>query len=162
MYVAYPGEQLRGSLEVTVVNRHGPDADIHVIEAPTWGDHETGYRIVTTDLAPGRHAVHVPIDRVVPHDPGVYYILVVASAEKGADFVASGTNWSNGRAGWNDGTDVAGWSDTLMQQATLGGYVRAPWTVGGGLRSEIEVGAAAVRVVVLGENAVQKDIAIGR
>ena len=146
-YHAYPGERLRGSLSVVVTNDHGPAADVYTIETPTWGDRRA-FRAVAGPLSQGRNELRVDIDRVAPTAPGTYYIIVASSGETGPEFVASGTNWSNDYPRWGDDTDIAAWPEALAREAVTTGFVSAPWTVGGGRRSDIEVGATAVRVVV--------------
>ena len=147
-YEAYPGERLRGFLSVSVTNDHGPAADVYVIETPTWGDHRTAFRAVVGPLSPGRHEVRVEIDRIAPTVPGTYYIIVASSAETAPEFVASGTNWSNDRARWDDATDIAGWPETLILEAMREGHANARWRVGGDLIGRISLGATAVCVVV--------------
>ncbi|MBT3266037.1 RNA polymerase sigma factor [Candidatus Poribacteria bacterium] len=149
-YTAYPGERLRGSLYVSAVNDHGAAAEVHVIETPTWGDRRTAFRAVAGPLPPGPTELRVEIDRLAPTSPGTYHIIVASSAETAPEFVASGTNWSNSRSRWDDATDIAAWTAPMAQEAMNNGFVRVPWTVGGGKSSHIKVGAAAVRVIVSG------------
>jgi hypothetical protein len=54
---------------------------------------------------------------------------------------------------WDDGYDVADWTDDQAQNAVDLGWVCSNWLYGGGL-TEFNIPAAAIRVAVSEENSV--------
>ena len=146
--VVSPRARIRGRLEVAVTNEHDAPGDFHVIETPTWGDHASSYEAVAAHVPPGEHSIAVPIDRSAPRTPGTYYVIVAGAAETSAAYVASGTNWPVGEPRWNDGTDISGWPQRLLDSVMATGTVRAPWLGHDGHARPAEVGAVAVRIVV--------------
>lgn len=143
-----PGEDISGRVDVTVHNEHESTAVFPVIQAPTWKDHERGYRVVADTVGTGVTRLAVMVDEVAPSRPGTYHLLIAAAAEAGPAFVASGTNWPMGSPVWNNGTDIAHWSDSLIREAIMTGTVVAPWLGKNGETAPIAVAATAVRVVV--------------
>ena len=142
------GSPIRGRLEVTVTNEHESSADFPVIETPTWGDAASSYTVVAEHVPLGIHTVTVSVDRRAPDAPGTYYIIIAGAAETSPAYVASGTNWPVGEPRWNNGTDISGWSPTLIRSAMATGTAWAPWLGHSGRTKPAEVGAVAVRVNV--------------
>lgn len=148
-----PGEGISGSVELAIHNGHGSTASFVVVEVATWEDHETGFRELHISAPRGDSRHVVRIDRRAPARPGTYHIVFVAAAEKGAGFVASGTNWPVGDPVWHNGADIAGWSRDLIEEAKREGRVVAPWLCGARLpgataMERFSVAAAAVEVAV--------------
>lgn len=144
-----PGQEILGRIDITVRNEHGAAAQFPVIQTPTWGSHERGYRVVARHVDPGATSLAVAVHEVAPSRPGTYYLLVAATAETGPEFVASGTNWPVEYPVWNNGTDIADWPESLIQEAMVAGTVVAPWLGQSGETAPVAVAATAVRVVVV-------------
>ncbi|MBT5710789.1 sigma-70 family RNA polymerase sigma factor [Candidatus Poribacteria bacterium] len=145
-----PAEPIQGSLLLHIEHSHGDNAAFPVIETPTWGDHARSYRTVVADAPTGVSMRTATIDRVAPDTPGVYHIVIAGMAETEPRYVASGTNWSGDGPVWNNGTDVAGWSDAMLDQVMARGSLRPPWLTGVRDLRTTEAGATAIRVVVEG------------
>jgi RNA polymerase sigma-70 factor (ECF subfamily) len=148
-----PGSRLSGWLDISVTNEHLASGEFRVIETPTWGTHAAAFREVNIHVPPGatRHIVNV--DRRAPLVTGVYHLILAGAAETEARFVASGTNWPHNAPVWDNGTDIAGWNDRQIAVATTSGTVMAPWLSAEGDFGATEVGAVAVRVVVVSDPA---------
>ena len=144
-----PGASLDGWLDITLINRHGAAAAFHVIETPTWGDHEASFREVAGPWGPGETRRVHRVQRRAPLTPGTYRLVVAGAAETAPAYVAAGTNWPVGRPAWNDGTDIAGWSDDEIDQTHGVGSLSAPWTMEREGVGRVGVAVAAVEVVVV-------------
>jgi DNA-binding SARP family transcriptional activator len=89
---------------------------------PTWGDKRASYftiKPLVTPLKDGRQ--HVAIRLAGPSRPGRYHLILFFRAETDVRYIASGTNWTVGHAVWDDGNDVADWSDAQLEQANARG-----------------------------------------
>jgi hypothetical protein len=144
-----PGAALDGWLDITLINRHGAAAAFHVIETPTWGDHETSFHEIGGPWGPGETRRVHRVQRRAPLTPGTYHIVAAGAAETAPAYVAAGTNWPVGRPVWNDGTDIAGWSEDEIAETHGVGSLRAPWTMEREGVGRVGVAVAAVEVVVV-------------
>jgi RNA polymerase sigma-70 factor, ECF subfamily len=143
-----PGAPIAGWLHVSILNTHGASAAFHVIETPSWGDASVAFRHVPLDRRQGLTRHTIRIDRRAPYTPGTYRLLLAGAAETEPAYVASGTNWPIGTPVWENGADIAGWSDELVDEAIATGGVMAPWLHEPYEIAESEVAATAVEVVV--------------
>ena len=144
------GQAISGTVNLTVHNDHGSHAVFPVEATPTWGDHETSFwRVPIHPSAFGSTQGNASIALTAPSTPGTYAIIFAAQAELSGGYVMSATHWPSGPPRWNNGDDVAGWSDEQIGFAIANGYVRAP-QYGWGQPTN-HFGATAVRIVVTSE-----------
>ena len=144
------GQAISGTVNLTVHNDHGSHAVFPVEATPTWGEHETSFwRVPIYPPAFGSTQGNASIALTAPSTPGTYAIIFAAQAELSGGYVMSATHWPSGPPRWNNGDDVAGWSDEQIGFAITNGYVRAP-QYGWGQPTN-HFGATAVRIVVTSE-----------
>ena len=144
------GQAISGTVNLTVHNDHGSHAVFPVEATQTWGDHETSFwRVPIHPSAFGSTQGNASIALTAPSTPGTYAIIFAAQAELSGGYVMSATHWPSGPPRWNNGDDVAGWSDEQIGFAITNGYVRAP-QYGWGQPTN-HFGATAVRIVVTSE-----------
>lgn len=147
--VIAPGATLSGSVDIQVENNGAPGDNFPVCVTPSWGDHSSSGWMVNPHQPPGVSSYAVPISLTVPSTPGMYYILFAASWEPTFLHVLSCTNWTTlGGPVFNNGFDVADWSDDQVEDAVYRGWVCSKWLVSG-LLEDIDVPAAAVRILAL-------------
>lgn len=149
------GALLEGTVNIHVVNNGAPGNVFPVCATTSWGDHATSGWTITSHHPPGEADFEVPISVTVPEVAGTYYIFFAASWELSCGNVLSCTNWANGTGDvWDDGYDVADWTDDQAQNAIDLGWVCSNWLYGGGL-TEFNIPAAAIRIAVSEENSVE-------
>jgi hypothetical protein len=142
------GGPLQGTVNIHVVNNGAPGNVYPVCATTTWGDHATSGWTVTTHQPPGGADYAVPVDVIVPSALGTYEIFFAAGWELYTSNVLSCTNWATpGGNVWNDGHDVADWTDAQAQNAMTLGWVCCTWLTTSGL-IDTSVPAAAVRITV--------------
>jgi hypothetical protein len=95
-----------------------PAANVVMGAAPSWGDPAKTFVRLTSLVTPARDfAVHTETRMPAPRTPGRYHIVVAFGAEENVRYLLSGTNWTLGRAIWNDGNDVAAWTAAQREEA---------------------------------------------
>jgi hypothetical protein len=145
-----PGDPLEGTVDIHVVNNGGSGDVFPVCATTSWGDHMTSGWTIDPWLhnPPGTGDYTVPISVTGPLAEGTCYIFFAASWEMNCGNVLSCTNWANGTGDvWNDGYDVADWTDLQAQSAIDSGWVCSKWLAGGSLH-DFNIPAAALRVFV--------------
>ena len=145
------GAQLQGTVSIHVVNNGDPANVFPVCGTTSWGDHASSGWTINGWQSPGGADYDVPIDVTVPSAPGTYYLFFAGAWEMDCSNIISCTNWANpGGNVWNDGYDVADWSDTQAQHAIYFGWVCSKWMTYSTL-VDAYIPAAAVRIEVLAE-----------
>ena len=106
------GDDIVGNVGLAVINNHEGDTELTVEAIATWWDHETGHWPVDVSV-PALSVVeaNVPLSLVPPAEPGSYALIFAAQPSKPGGYVASATHWEFGFPVWNNGDDVAGWSE---------------------------------------------------
>jgi hypothetical protein len=122
-------EVLRNTLINGIVqmeyNAPWPAASVWVSMTPTWGRPKDVGRDLSPVMTPVRRDVmDVPIDVLAPATPGHYWILVLMDAEPSGGFALSRTNWTMGEPVWDDGNDVASFSDSTIRRSNVDGRVQ--------------------------------------
>jgi hypothetical protein len=143
--VVAPEDTISGRVSVTFDNSHGPGVVFPVGATTSWGDPETSYWQVTSSVKPQasvRYSVSVNV--VAPSEPGTYFIVMVGAAENSIAHVMSATRWSAGIPIWDNGDEVAKWSESQIDLVIAGGYLTAPCYP----ETDFKFGAAAVKVQV--------------
>jgi hypothetical protein len=152
------GALLEGTVNIHVVNNGAPGNVFPVCATTSWGDHAASGWTIDSSHPPGEADFAVPISVSVPEVAGTYYIFFAASWELSCGNVLSCTNWANGTGDvWDDGYDVADWTDDQAQSAIDLGWVCSNWLTGGSL-AEFNIPAAAIRIAVSDEDAVEPTI----
>ena len=119
--VVAPGERLQGVVQLRYATGWVA-ASIWLSVVPTWGDPRTGFREPEQLVTPVSDDVaDVPVDLVAPTAPGRYWILFAMDAEDRGGYIASGTNWTVGKALWHDGNDLQSLSDSIIERAQVNG-----------------------------------------
>ncbi len=123
-----PGEALSGTVNFTVENSHPSNALFPVVLVWSWGQHQTSYAPLLGS-APGDAATPLILtlnEFPTTGQPGTYYLIIVAAAETTAAHVASATRWYAGDPIWNNGDDVASWSEDQIDFTIANGFLVAP------------------------------------
>ena len=143
--VVAPGGTISGRVTVTFDNSHGPGVVFPVGATTSWGDPGTSYWQVVSSVNPQasvRYSVSVNV--VAPSEPGMYFIVMVGAAENSIAHVMSATRWSAGIPIWDNGDEVARWSESQIDVVIADGYLTAPCYP----ETDFKFGAAAVKVQV--------------
>ena len=148
-----PGQEIVGTVDLTVVNdQDDPLAPFPAGATPTWGDHETSFCQIASQVPLGTRRYDVAVDMTAPTEPGTYAIILAASAEASLAHVMSATDSASGPPLWNNGDDIAEWDSGQALFATTNGYLNAPYHPS----SPNLVGAGAIRIVVSDRAPVQR------
>ncbi len=121
------GSVLSGSVTLQVLNGGPGFAVAPLIQTPSWGQHQTSWRLVE-NLRTGNSTVVAKVSDQVPSQPGIYYILFAYELETNGGSVASGTNWALGPNQWNSGHDLADFNASQVLQAQRFGCAVGNWT----------------------------------
>ena len=117
------GERIAGILEMEYTSSLIA-ASVWLSMTPSWGDPKTeGHEISPLTTPVERELLKVQLDTRAPATPGHYWIMYVMAAEPSGGFALSQTNWSNERAVWGDGNDIAQLPDSMIQQANAKGFI---------------------------------------
>lgn len=144
-----PGQPIEGWVELDG-HHEWDNLTTPLIGTPTWGDHASSF----IHYGNASHNVIADVDWAAPPTPGTYYIVFAFRAELDGGDVASMTNWAADPEVWDDGNDVAGWSEDMIADAMADRKVVADVLFNSGMRKRW-VPANAVQVnVVEGENAI--------
>lgn len=114
------GAAIKGKLIIKHTNSVSSSSMVPVIWTPSWGDHATSFKTITTWVGAGEKNIEVPLDLKAPQNAGTHYILVASAAQTAGKWVASVTAWTAGTAKWNDGNDVAGWNMDIIGDISRG------------------------------------------
>ena len=133
--VVGPGEQISGTLQISVHHSNCSGCVVPVGATATWGDRATKLWQVSSWVSPGWTDLSVSVLDTAPETPGLYHIALGLNAQCNYQQVMSGTGWvvpSSGiscggpQAGpiWNDGNDLGwDWTPSQFQQAEDDGQV---------------------------------------
>ena len=148
--VVAPGDPITGTVDIHVENNGGAGDIFPVCGTTSWGDHASSGWTIESWLQnpPGAADYVVTIDVTSPIVEGTYYLFFAGVWEKTCGNILSCTNWNNGTGDlWDNGYDVADWTDDQAQNAVDLGWVCSDWLKGGAL-TQWSIPAAAIRVVV--------------
>jgi len=144
-----PGAALTGTVRIRVVNT-GPSGSVFpVCWTPSWGgDHAATGQSISGDQEPGTTEYDVPVSLTASTTPGTHNLFFAAQWEMDCGDVLSCTAWNlPGGERWNDGRDVADWTNAQVEQAVAQGWVCSAWDNVDGMITQ-GVPAAAVQVNV--------------
>ncbi len=143
------GQNLSGEIILEALNTSGPVNAAPLVGVWGWGNHETSYMTVVSQIPEGTSTHQTAISLQAPAAPGEYYLSFAYSLEIGEEHVASLTNWQVDDAigHWNDGHDMADWGATEYQQACSEHIVTTLYRGPGGW-SNASLPAAMIKVVV--------------
>ncbi len=147
-----PGEVLIGTVTLETYNA-GSSGDTAPLAATTsWGDHETSYWGISTNIPTGETTFEVDVSLTAPEDDGTYYIFFAWYWEKTYENVMSLTNWQYPEGDfWDDGVDVADWVDFQAQQGIDNGWVETQYMNKDGEYDEnVVFPGTAIRIEVQG------------
>jgi len=133
-------------------NSKWPAASVMLGVVPTWGDHHTNFRTLSSLITPVLGQLQrVDVHLAAPTSPGCYHLIFAFQAEGNVAEVASGTNWTVGRPLWYHGNDIASWNDAQLATADSTGQVNSGYLrlVNGRLvHGDHGVGATTIHVDV--------------
>jgi hypothetical protein len=145
-----PGEPIAGTVSVDTDNLGGPSNIAPLVLVWNWDAHETSFSTIDSWIPDGASSHDVVIDMTAPAVEGTYYYTIAFALEKTGAQVASLTNWQvdAGNPHWNDGYDIADWSNTEYDESLLGLGVTCTYEGPSGFH-ERKVSAAMVKVTVV-------------
>ncbi len=150
-----PGAVLSGSvsLALTITDEGAP---LPLVMVPNWQPHDTGFSAISEDPPVGTSEHSVLMNFAAPDEPGTYYLFFVATWAASSGAVASATDSAFFAPVWNNGMDVASWSNTHALAARTDGHLCAHWLDAGGLGSR----AYLARVLTIVVDPVQNDVKV--
>jgi len=144
-----PGVDITGDIIVRANNRGDPSWGAPLGSTPTWGDHIAQYWETGIWLPAGESEHMVDLFLCAPEDTGLYHIFFAWGHETDCAHVMALSYWQyKDSPEWNDGCDIADWTDKQAQMAIDSGYVRSKYRYdmnGFGIKY---VPAIAIRVFV--------------
>lgn len=142
------GSALDGDLAIAGTCSWTPSFNVPLVGTSTWGEHDSSYWTIASDMATGTSTYTVHIDGLqVPSSPGDYYLVFAARNETSGASVASATS-SALPPSWNDGNDIASLDDAQLGQAMSAGKTVISWLTPIG-RAAVWVPADALLVKVV-------------
>jgi hypothetical protein len=149
--VATVGQTLNGGVSYDFANAW-PSTTVPLVLAYSWGANSSSYREVTANLSAGSGSGTATINGlVVPSVPGTYNLIFAFRNESDAAFVASATSTSHAAPSWDDGNDIARFSDQQIADAQSSGRCTVSWLMDGSWQ-DVKVPADAIKVVVIPED----------
>jgi hypothetical protein len=147
-----PGESIIGTATVETFNAGSSTSTAPLAATPSYGDHKTSYWEVTSNIPSGAATFDVELNLTAPTDEGDYYIFVAWYWEKTSGNVMSLTDWQYPEGdSWNDGVDVADWTDYQAQQGIDNGWVETKYlNEVGDVEEDVVFPGTAIRVTVQG------------
>lgn len=147
------GDSIAGEIMLQAINQGNPDWGAPLTGTPSWGEHERMYWDSDIWLPPDTSLHTLSIDITAPVDTGLGYIVYVWGHESDPANVLSLTYWRfPGGPVWNDGVDVADWSDEQIQMAIDSGCVASQYLYADSTYGLMRVPAAALRIYVRDDN----------
>jgi hypothetical protein len=144
-----PGADITGDITVRANNRGDPSWGAPLGGTPTWGDHVEEYWETGIWLPGGISEHTIDLFLQAPGDTGRYYIFIAWSHETDCSHIMALSYWRYEESPeWNDGHDIADWTDEQAQMAIDSGYVRSTYRYDAGGYGIKYVPAVAVRVRV--------------
>ena len=83
-----PGDTLSGTIRLSVLNKGPAFAIAPLIWTPSWGQHSTAWRLISSWVHPGESVFTAKIDAQAPLQGGTYHILFAFSLEVGGAEIA--------------------------------------------------------------------------
>jgi hypothetical protein len=142
-----PGQKISGYVQLEYNNSWAAGTRVVIGITTSWGDNSQSF-IDKGTLNSGTGYINIPFNFTAPSETGKHHIIIAYRAETTTAHVMSMTNWAAGSPVWNDGNDIADWSETQISEANNNGRVLAPVKVQGGMRN-YEVPATALEVNVI-------------
>jgi hypothetical protein len=141
------GADITGDITVRANNRGDLSWGAPLCGTPNWGDHIGAYWETGIWLPGGASEHTIDLFLQAPEDTGQYYIFFVWGHETDCSHVLSYWQYENSPS-WNDGHDVADWTDEQAQMAIDSGYVRSEYQYDASGYGIKYVPAIAIRVKV--------------
>ncbi len=120
--LAAPNSPLFGTVALQAHNGFPPDAVAPLIWTPSWGPHQTSWRLVQGWIPVGNSSYVASINTNAPQTSGVYFIAFAFDGELSGDQVAAATNWPRREDTWDDCNDVAQLTPFQIVQAQKCGF----------------------------------------
>jgi hypothetical protein len=127
---------------------HDENGAFLLVVVPGWGDRTANYSTAVPRVPPGNSRHRVAFELKAPDAVGDYYLWFVCGTETDGMFVASATNWPNKTPVWNDGNDIADWTNTEYRIAAERGSVAVRLRQDNGVYTDVPVAAACLRIRV--------------
>lgn len=144
-----PAESVIGEIAVQAINPGNRKWGAPLTGTPNWGEHERIYWDTGIWLPPDTSTHSLSIDATVPLDTGRYYIILAWGYETDPANVLSLTYWRfPGGPVWNDGVDIADWTDDQVQMAIDSGFVESRYLYADSTYGQTRIPAAAIRIFV--------------
>ena len=144
-----PGATISGSVTLQSVNLWDPSSVAPLAGTPSWGIHSTSFWGINSWISTGTSSYSTDISVTAPTQPGVYFIFFAFSAELSYANVMSLTNWSHsGGNVWDDGVDVADWTEAQANFALDSGYVNTQYLGGNGTYNTEKVPGVGIKIII--------------
>ncbi|MBN2620961.1 hypothetical protein JXB22_07710 [candidate division WOR-3 bacterium] len=144
-----PGADITGDITVRANNRGDPSWGAPLGGTPTWGDHVEEYWETGIWLPEGISEHTIDLFLQAPDRTGTYSIFIAWAHETDCSHVMALSYWQyENSPEWNDGYDIADWTDEQAQMAIDSGYVRSTYRYDASGYGIKYVPAVAVRVRV--------------
>jgi hypothetical protein len=118
-----PGAIITGNLMLEYSSYWG-SASVILGATATWGDRKKNFLDLAPLFTPAKNQPRrTQVSFKAPETSGIYHIVFAFDAEGDVEDFISGTNWRLPEPIWNDGNDIADWSDTQLTEANSHGWV---------------------------------------
>ena len=143
------GDSINGTIKIQVENGHGSSAVVPVIYTPTWGSHSTSYETVDSWADTGTSNYDVTIDLTAPDESGTYYIIFASAGQTNGSYIASFTQWTVGTPSWNDGNDLADYTESDMGNCLSTGSAEVSDLLSDGSHVQTTYGVTYIKINVI-------------
>lgn len=125
---ASPGADITGDITVRANNRGDPSWGAPLGGTPTWGEHIEQYWETGIWLPGGISEHTIDLFLQAPEDTGTYYIFIAWGHETDCAHIMALSYWRyENSPEWNDGHDIADWTDEHARMAIDSGCVRSTY-----------------------------------
>ncbi len=142
------GESITGTVNIQVQNDHDAGAVVPVVYTPTWGDHASSYVQVDSWADTGTSNYDVDINLTAPNTAGSYYLIFASAGQTNASYVASFTQWTVGTPSWDDGNDLADYTESDMSGCLTNGYAPVSDLLSNGSHAQTNYGMTYIKIIV--------------
>ena len=143
------GDSISGTIKIQVENGHGSNAVVPVIYTPTWGSHSTSYETVDSWADTGTSNYDATINLTAPDESGTYYIIFASAGQTNGSYIASFTQWTVGTPSWNDGNDLADYTESDMGNCLSTGSAAVSDLLSDGSHVQTTYGMTYIKINVI-------------
>ncbi|HYD02691.1 MAG TPA: LamG-like jellyroll fold domain-containing protein [Alphaproteobacteria bacterium] len=143
-----PGQTISGTLNLAYTSEWHPGAVIKLSGTSSWGDNSASFKDHGHLPTPASGVQTVNVNYIAPATPGTYNIIFAYMPTYTDAEVMSMTHYEIGSPVWNDGNDIADWSQSKITETNTKGWTYENRLRSGNKYEQWHVASTAIKVNV--------------